>query len=135
MIARCYDPEHPKYHRYGGRGIRVCDRWICRRLFLEDMGDRPDGRTLNRIDNDGNYCPSNCEWASHDVQAKNRANNRRITFRGETRCLEDWARVVGIGRGTIAKRINSGWPVEKALTVVPSRFNTNGGIHEDRYLR
>jgi hypothetical protein len=135
MIARCYDPEHPKYHRYGGRGIKVCDRWICRRLFLEDMGERPDGMTLNRKDNDGDYSHENCEWASQEDQQQNRSNNRRITFNGETRCLQSWARETGIRRETLAKRLNSGWSVDKALTVSPATNHTTGEVHEDRYLR
>ncbi len=62
MMSRCYDPAHPKYERYGGRGIRVCDRWICRRLFLEDMGERPAGMSLIRNSHEVDYCPENCQW-------------------------------------------------------------------------
>ena len=116
MIARCYDPNHHKYASYGGRGIRVCDRWICRRLFLEDMGERPDGMTLNRIDNDGHYSPDNCEWASHTTQNQNRRDNRRITFNGQTKCLTEWASIYGLNRTTLRKRLDSGWSVELAIT-------------------
>lgn len=116
MIARCYDPENPKYKNYGARGIRVCDRWICYRLFLEDMGPRPDGKTLNRIDNDGNYDPGNCEWATYREQAQNRSDNCNITFNGETLCLTEWERRTGIYRKTIEKRLLLGWSIEDCLT-------------------
>ena len=123
MIARCYDPSHHKYQSYGGRGIRVCDRWICRRLFMEDMGARPEGMTLNRIDNDGPYSPENCEWATAREQNQNRRDSRKITFNGRTECLEEWSRLVGINRTTLRRRLNSNWTVEAALTtpVTPSR--------------
>jgi hypothetical protein len=116
MIARCYDPNHEKYHRYGARGIRVCDRWICFRLFLEDMGERPKDKTLNRIDNDGDYRPDNCEWATHKEQAQNRGNNKLLTFEGKTLCLTEWAREIGITREALRNRINKGWSVDDALT-------------------
>jgi len=136
MIARCYDPEHHKYERYGARGIRVCDRWICRRLFLEDMGERPDGKTLNRKDNDGPYSPENCEWATAKQQAQNRSDNNNITFNGETKCLTEWERVTGIYRKTIAKRLKNGWPIEKALTTIPiASRNPKDHPHEDNYIR
>lgn len=136
MIARCYDPMHPKYPRYGGRGIRVCDRWICRRLFLEDMGERPNGKTLNRIDNDGDYCPENCEWADHHTQQQNRHDNRSITFNGETKCLTEWERATGLRRKTIARRLQLGWTIEQALTTpVSQKQNPAGRRHEDRYIR
>lgn len=136
MIARCYDPQHPKYHRYGARGIRVCDRWICRRLFLEDMGQRPHGKTLNRINNDGNYEPSNCEWADATEQAQNRSNNRNIEYKGESHCITHWERITGIHRKTIAKRLDNGWTVERALTTPPSRSRKPTEVKcEDRYIR
>lgn len=115
MISRCYDPNNHKYKSYGGRGIRVCDRWICRRLFIEDMGERPDGMTLNRIDNDGDYSPENCEWATYKEQSQNRRDNRRITFEGKTQCLTEWARQYGLNRTTLRRRLDSGWSIENAL--------------------
>lgn len=118
MIARCYDPEHHKYASYGARGIRVCDRWICFRLFAEDMGERPEGMTLNRIDNDGNYSPENCEWASHTEQNQNRRDNRNITFQGETLCVTEWARRLGMRRETLRKRLDLGWTVEQSMMPV-----------------
>ena len=136
MIGRCYDPLNRKYKDYGGRGIKVCDRWICRRLFIEDMGDRPEGKTLNRIDNDGPYSPDNCEWATYQEQAMNRRNNRKLSFNGETKCLSEWSRVVGIRRETLQKRLLYGWTIEQALTTPVSAHNRSlENTHENNYLR
>jgi hypothetical protein len=136
MIARCYDPEHPKYPGYGGRGIRVCDRWICRRLFVEDMGSRPDGKTLNRIDNDMGYSPENCEWATPLEQAQNTRANKNLTHNGETKCLSEWERTTGIYRKTIAQRIKNGWTVEQALTTPVSKKQAPKDMrHDERFVR
>lgn len=117
MLRRCANPRRVEYARYGGRGIRVCKRWRASfAAFLEDVGQRPDGGTLERIDNDGHYEPGNVVWATRTEQANNRRSNRRITFSGETRTLIQWARLTGIGYNTIKERLNRGWTPEKALT-------------------
>jgi hypothetical protein len=79
------------YYRYGGRGISVCERWRDFENFYADMGDPPEGLTLDRIDNDGDYCPENCRWASRKEQAESRSTTRFFTANGLTLSLRGWA--------------------------------------------
>ena len=122
MKDRCSNPENPKYSNYGGRGITVCERWGDFPSFLEDMGKRPSPEhTIERINNNGNYEPGNCRWATRLEQANNKRNNRGITFQGITMNLSQWARQTGIGVDVISQRLGKlGWTVEDALTV-PTR--------------
>lgn len=90
MIARCTRPRNDKYKFYGGRGIKVCDRWLEFKNFYADMGDRPEGMSLDRINNDGNYEPGNCRWATDKQQKRNRSSNRRLTAFGETKTVPEW---------------------------------------------
>lgn len=102
MRARCNNKKHWLFHRYGGRGIIVCDRWLGRggfKNFLKDMGERPAGYQLDRIDNDGNYEPKNCRWASILEQMNNRSNRKE--FRGKT--FTEWSKELGIKRSTLAQ--------------------------------
>ena len=120
MRHRCYDPDNKYYHRYGGRGIKVeCEAWdngaTGFQAFYADMGPRPPGMTLERVDNNCGYSPSNCVWATKKEQAHNRCSNHNLTYQGETHCVAVWARKQGIGRGTIGGRVRSGWSVEDAL--------------------
>lgn len=101
--------------RYYDRGIRVCERWLTFDNFLADMGACPAGLTLDRIDNDGDYTPENCRWATLSEQARNRRSNLKITIDGETLCLVEWAKRSGIGRATIAHRIKAGWEPREAV--------------------
>lgn len=116
---RCYDSNRPDYNRYGGRGIKVCDRWLeSFANFLEDMGYAPPGTSIDRIDVNGDYEPNNCRWASKWVQASNKRNNTVLHFNGQSKTVSEWARALGISRQTLTSRLNqSKWDVEKALTV------------------
>jgi hypothetical protein len=120
MLDRCLKPENPGFKRYGGRGIVVCDRWKDSFLnFLQDMGPRPAGLTLERINNDEGYSPENCRWATYAEQANNRSSSQLIEALGETLTRSQWAKRTGIQAQTIAYRIKAGWSAEKALTVSP----------------
>jgi hypothetical protein len=116
MRKRCSDPSHDNYRLYGGRGIKVCERWLNSfENFLADMGERPKGRFLEREDNDGNYKPSNCKWATRSEQARNRRTNHLLTFQGRTQPLIAWAEETGISRLTLRSRLREGWSTERAL--------------------
>ncbi len=116
MIGRCLRPSSTHYARYGGRGITVCERWRSFSHFLEDMGEKPDGLTLERIDNDKGYFNDNCRWATRHEQARNRCDTRTLTCRGETMCLTDWAARLGIHPTALEARLKNGWTIESALT-------------------
>ena len=118
MIRRCYNENRPDYGLYGGRGVTVCERWRTSfQAFYDDMGPRPSNRhSIDRIDNDGNYEPCNCRWATQCEQARNKRSNRLITFNGRTLCLAEWAEEYGMRQRTLWYRLNRGWSVERALT-------------------
>jgi hypothetical protein len=104
-------------HKPSYSGISVCERWHTFTNFLEDMGERPKGTTIDRFPNQsGNYEPGNCRWATPKQQARNRGNNLLITFQGKTLCPSEWSEITGIGRNTIRERIQRGWSAEAALT-------------------
>lgn len=117
MIQRCTNPSDKGFPHYGGRGITVCERWLNSfDAFCDDMGPRPSGRhSLNRIDNNGNYCPENCEWATPVVQARNTRRNLWVECRGEKKLVQDWADLSGINRTTILMRLKAGWSAEDAI--------------------
>jgi hypothetical protein len=119
MRERCDRPTHNLYHRYGGRGIRVCERWQSFENFVADMGPKPEGTSIDRIDNNGNYEPGNCRWATREEQARNNTRSRHLTFNGETLCLSDWAARIGVSRATLEGRLERGWPLEDALAHGP----------------
>ena len=118
MHRRCEQPTHNRFHRYGGRGIKVCARWSGDdglKNFLDDMGPCPDGCSLDRINVDGDYEPSNCRWADRYTQANNTTRNVHLTLDGETRTLSEWGRRLNINYATICKRLRTGRTVEEAL--------------------
>lgn len=112
MLFRCEDKSNP---RYGGRGISVCERWRSFENFIADMGERPDGTTLDRIDNDGDYEPANCRWATRADQARNRRTTFRVSIEGVERPLIEWCDIYGIGWSTARARIKKGWSPEQAV--------------------
>ncbi len=116
MRRRCHSAADPSYARYGGRGIAVCERWSAFEHFLEDMGERPTGSTLDRIDNDGDYAPGNCRWASRKTQCNNRRTNRRVRIGDVTKTVAEWADGSGLARCTVKSRLQRGWPLAKALS-------------------
>lgn len=118
MRSRCFCKSTPNYRYYGGRGISVCERWAQSfEAFIEDMGLRPgNDYELDRIDNDGNYCPENCRWATRTVQQRNRRQNRVLEFRGERLCVTEWAEKVGLSVSGLRFRLKMGWSIEDALT-------------------
>lgn len=115
MRSRCLNPRHPRFVDYGGRGIQVCERWDSFENFLADMGEAPTGLELDRIDNNGNYEPSNCRWATHQQQMQNRRNGRNLTHDGRTQCITAWAREVGLTRTCITNRLKRGWNIADTL--------------------
>lgn len=122
MIQRCTRPNYEESHLYADRGISVCDRWMTFTLFLQDMGERPPGHTLDRFPNkDGNYEPGNCRWATVKQQARNMRTNHLLTHQGMTLTIAEWADKTGFKSSTIHARISSGWSVSEALTLPPTK--------------
>lgn len=121
MLTRCYSVNHISYKYYGAKGIRVCSRWLPENNgfanFLEDMGERPKGKTLDRKRVNGNYTPGNCRWSDRKTQDNNKSSTVRITYKGQTRSLKEWADVLGLKYMTLYYRIQKyGWPVARAFT-------------------
>jgi hypothetical protein len=123
MRTRCTNPNHPTYARYGSRGIKVCERWNKFANFLADMGVKPDGLSLDRIDNDGDYKFENCHWATQAEQNRNTRSNISVTIDGETKLLLDWAVIYQIKYQTAYRRIHKyGLTPYEALTRPIGRY-------------
>ena len=116
MMKRCYDPNATRFKDWGGRGISVCERWHTYENFLSDMGQCPDGMSINRKNNDGNYEPGNCDWATSIEQNNNRRDNRILEVGGVEHTVAEWSRISNIGPSTIMKRLNLGWTPKDAVT-------------------
>jgi hypothetical protein len=117
MIQRCTNPKNKRYSDYGGRGITVCPEWFSFENFYRDMGDRPSkDHSIDRIDNNGNYCKENCKWSTRKEQGNNRRSNRSIEFNGEVRTLIQWSEFLGIAYHTLRRRLREGWSIERAFT-------------------
>lgn len=118
MYCRCYYPTTNGYERYGGRGIKMCDEWINNPQSFYNWAINngyKEGLTIDRIDVNGNYEPSNCRWATKEVQDNNRRNNRKITYKGETKTLTQWCKEYNINIVTLSDRLKSGLSFEEAL--------------------
>ena len=116
MHQRCSNPNYEYFDDYGGRGIRVCERWASFETFLGDMGERPAGTTLDRKEVDGNYEPGNCRWATIDEQNNNTRRSRRLTYGGRTQSYSEWSRQSGIPRHIIANRARDGWDSDRIFS-------------------
>lgn len=136
MMHRCNDKKDIGYRRYGGRGIKVCDRWLKYENFCEDMSESfqkhllehgPRQTTIDRIDSNGNYSKENCRWATYKTQQNNRSNNHIITIDGVSRSIMEWSRAVGVNKDLIYGRISRGWSEERAVTTPPMTDNSENG--------
>jgi hypothetical protein len=117
MKDRCYNNKNKEFHRYGGRGISVCDRWQDFKAFFADMGERPStAHSIDRIDGEKGYCKENCRWATPTEQSRNRSSNRFIFFMGKVQCLSAWAKELGISDYTLRRKIKSSSSIEEAFS-------------------
>lgn len=120
MRQRCNNPKNHAYHHYGGRGITICKEWDSFEIFRDWAltNGYEDTLTIDRKDNNGNYEPSNCRWATQKEQMNNVSYNRRVEWNGEEHTVSEWSEITGISRGVIAARLNNGWSIERTLTEV-----------------
>lgn len=125
MIARCSNPNYKNFHRWGGRGIKVCDRWLeSFQNFLDDMGECPPKLTIERINNDGNYEPGNCKWVTQAQQMRNTSRTHFVIYKGQKICLQDLSILCGVNRYTIYIRLKRGWTVDEAVQPANKKFST-----------
>ena len=118
MKRRCYNKNGDKYHRYGGRGIRMCEQWIDNpEVFIKWSLDNgySEGLTIDRKDNDGNYSPDNCRWITKKDQAYNRSTNVVVTSRGITASISEFSDISKVARSTVSNRIKAGWSLDDAI--------------------
>lgn len=116
MRDRCTNPKSQAWENYGGRGITICDRWLNDpQAFIDDMGPRPGGHEIDRIDNDAGYSKENCRWTTRSVNDRNRRSSKWIAYRGERRTLAEWCELLGLDRSPIAARFALGWAPERAF--------------------
>lgn len=122
LVQRCTNPKNTSYQNYGGRGIKVCERWRESFVnFFSDMGSRPTSKhQIDRIDNDGHYEPGNCRWATVAEQNRNMRRSQKITFNGRTMTIAEWGREIQLAPHALKNRLKKGWSIEAALTT-PSK--------------
>lgn len=120
---RCFNKNNQAYDRYGGRGIKLCLRWKASFMnFFMDMGPRPSKKhSIDRMDNDGNYSPKNCRWATREEQANNKRGNINITYKGETKTLKQWSRYLSFNYHRAHQRLQAGWEFEEILKDSPEK--------------
>lgn len=117
IIGRCCNPNQQSYQSYGAKGLTMCPRWReSFANFLADMGERPPGTSIDRIDNSKGYAPDNCRWSTPNEQARNRAFARLIVWNGEAKCCAAWAEQYGIPCSVMRKRLAEGWSMERATS-------------------
>lgn len=127
MLGRCRNPNHKQWDDYGGRGIRVCERWQSFENFYADMGAKPKDLSLDRKDNDLGYSPENCRWATRKQQMDNRRVTPRFMINGEIKTLTELAQVTGIPKGRIYGRLRKGWVIEDAISILKTNcWHTRG---------
>lgn len=119
MKARCENPTHISYRLYGAKGIRVCDRWHTFENFVADMGPRPKGTSLDRVDSNDDYCPENCKWATATDQNRNKSSNRLVTIYGRSWPVSVWSEISLVPAKTIYARLKHGWPEKIAVFAPP----------------
>lgn len=122
MMDRCFNPKHPNYSNYGERGITVCEQWRSFEGFFADMGERPAGKTLGRIDNDVGYQPGNCRWETVAEQSNNRRNTKFVTIMGKRQPLTLACRELGIERYVVYARLRMGWSEQDAFNVPVKKY-------------
>lgn len=126
MKERCLSKTSDAYKNYGGRGIKICDRWLLDfNNFASDMGDRPENKTLDRIDTNGDYSPENCKWSTKQEQARGRRKTRWFIINGNKMCLVDIAEKYNIKRETLQRRLKSGMTIENATSILVGSINYN----------
>lgn len=118
MKQRCLNKNNPRWYSYGGRGIKVCKRWMDFTKFYADMGNPPDNMTLDRINNNGNYTPDNCKWSDAIEQQNNMRTNHFVTYKNKTKTVSQWAIYLGINKSTLSKRLSRGWSTKRALSTI-----------------
>jgi hypothetical protein len=119
MLKRCSNPHDKEFKNYGDRGIKVCERWKQFVNFLSDMGEKPPGFTLERINNDGNYEPDNCRWATRSEQMRNTRRTKMVVVRDFSGCILDACKHFGISYQSVWRRMQRGISLEDALTIPP----------------
>lgn len=132
MKTRCYNSNEAGYMRYGGRGITMCREWKDDFQSFQEWAFRSGYNsqlTIDRIDNDGDYSPSNCRWASIKQQGNNRRSNILLIYNGEQKTVSEWSDVLGIKRNTIYQRLRNGWSAEDALSIPIGMYKGGKDVH------